>query len=157
LIKKSRKFWENVLFYFTLNYFTHFGGSVCQYLYEKENGKKALIWRIFKENFSPNSSHFENFENSKMPIFSAQFQSVTKHIEFFFTNFHIWYIATSGWSRLWQITKLAMKTLLIWCALLIQWILLHLFLKVYSNYCYFWLILFRFSASSGLVEILLFC
>jgi len=29
-----------------------------------------------------------------------KFQRVTKHIEFFFVNFHIWYIATRGWSRL---------------------------------------------------------
>jgi hypothetical protein len=28
-IKIFRKFWENVLFECTFNYFTHFGGNVC--------------------------------------------------------------------------------------------------------------------------------
>jgi hypothetical protein len=35
-----------------------------------------------------------------------KFQWVTKHIEFFFVNFHISYIATRGWSRLWLYHKI---------------------------------------------------
>jgi hypothetical protein len=36
-----------------------------------------------------------------LPFFNDQFQWVTKHKEFFLGNFHIWYIATHGWSQLW--------------------------------------------------------
>jgi hypothetical protein len=35
-----------------------------------------------------------------------KFQWVTKHIEFFFGNFHIWYIATHGRSQLFLYHKI---------------------------------------------------
>jgi hypothetical protein len=121
---------RNCAFLLYIQLFYPFWGKCLAIPIWKKNWEKSPDMKDIQGIFQPNSS---NFENSKFPIFSVQFQWVTKHIEFFFSNFHIWYIATRGWSRLWLITKLAMKTLLIWCALLIRCILLYLFLRVYSN------------------------
>jgi hypothetical protein len=54
-----------------------------------------------KENFSQirQMSKMGKIPNCDFLIIN-KFQWVTKHIEFFFVNFHIWYIATRGWSRL---------------------------------------------------------
>jgi hypothetical protein len=47
------------------------------------------------------NSNSPNSKNSKSQIFNDKFQWVTKYIEFFFGNFHIWYIARFGPSPLW--------------------------------------------------------
>jgi len=62
----------------------------------KKVWEKGPDMKDIQGKLQPNSSNFEIFENSKFLIFSVQFQWVTKHIEFFFSNFHIWYIATRG-------------------------------------------------------------
>ncbi len=73
----------------------------------KKLGKKALIGRIFKENFS---QIHQISKMGKIPnchfLMINRFQWVTKHIELFFSNFHIWYIATRGWSWLWVYHKI---------------------------------------------------
>jgi len=56
----------------------------------KKIGKKALVWRIIKENFS---QIHQISKMGKIPnchfLMINKFQWVTKHIEFFFLNFHI--------------------------------------------------------------------
>jgi hypothetical protein len=42
-----------------------------------------------------------NSKNSKSQFLNDNFQWVTKEIELFFGNFHIWYIARFGSSPLW--------------------------------------------------------
>jgi len=63
----------------------------------KKIGEKILIWRIIKENFSQihQISKMKKCPNCHFLMIN-KFQWVTKHIEFFFGNFHIWYIATCG-------------------------------------------------------------
>ncbi len=69
-------------------------------------GKKALIWRIMKGNFS---QIHQISEMGKIPnchfLMINKFQWVTKHKQFFFDNFHIW-VFTRGWSRLWLYHKI---------------------------------------------------
>jgi hypothetical protein len=73
----------------------------------KNIGRKALTWRIIKENFSQIHpiSKMGKIRNCHFLMIN-KFQRVTEHIEFFFVNFHIWYIATRGWSRLWLYHKI---------------------------------------------------
>jgi hypothetical protein len=71
-----------------------------------------MIGRIIKENFSQihQISKMRKCPNCHFLMIN-KFQWVTKHIEFFFGNFHIWYIATCGWSRLWLYHKIGKKWL----------------------------------------------
>jgi hypothetical protein len=46
------------------------------------------------------NSNSPNPKNSKSPLFNDKFQWVTKYVEFFFGNFHIWYLARFGLSPL---------------------------------------------------------
>jgi hypothetical protein len=70
-------------------------------------GKKNPDMKDNQGKFQPNSSNFENEKMSKLPFFLIinKFQWVTKHIEFFFGNFHIWYIA----SHMWLVSTLAIS------------------------------------------------
>jgi hypothetical protein len=65
----------------------------------KKIGEKSPDMKDIQGKFQPNSSSFEmgKFPNCHFLMIN-QFQRVTKHIELFFGNFHIWYIATHGWS-----------------------------------------------------------
>ncbi len=73
----------------------------------KKIGKKAMTWRIIKENFSQIHPISKMGKIRKCHFLMInKFQWVTKHIEFSFVSFHIWYIATRGWSRLWLYHKI---------------------------------------------------
>jgi hypothetical protein len=67
LSKKLRKFWQNVLFKCTFNYFFHFGRNVCQFLYEKKLGKSPDMKDIHGK-FQPNFPNFENGKSSTLPF-----------------------------------------------------------------------------------------
>ncbi len=105
--QKIKKFLGKCAFLVYIQLFFPFWGKRVPFPIWKKNGKKALIWRIFKENFSQISqiSKMEKILNFHFLMIN-KFQWVTKHIEFFFGNFHIWYIATHGRSQLFLYHKI---------------------------------------------------
>jgi hypothetical protein len=79
----------------------------------KKSGEKTLIWRIFMKNFSQIHQISKVEKIPKSPFFKEKFHWVAKYIEFFFGNFHIWYIA---WSWLWLHHKIGNENTVNWWA-----------------------------------------
>jgi hypothetical protein len=73
----------------------------------KKNWEKSPDMKDIQGKFQPNFPNGKNGKNSKFPFFILnKFEWVTEHIKFFFGNFHIWYIATHGWSQLFLYHKI---------------------------------------------------
>jgi hypothetical protein len=70
---------------------TNFGETIRQFSYEKNLDRKPYYegysWKI-----SPKFTRFQKVEKiQKLPLFNDKFHWLTKYIEFFFGNFHIWH------------------------------------------------------------------